>query len=400
MSRRIYFLAAAFLWVGMLTTPAGAQEAPVADVRGQLKDLQQRILKLEGVPAKASLSSFNPAMGLALDGAFVDANDKASFQFRAAEIGIEAPIDPYLKGWAVVTGNNGGVDVEEAAMETTSLPYSLTARGGRLFASFGRMAHFHDHELPVVERPLSLDSYVGGETRADGLEVSWLVPSGFYLNATFGAYNKLGAANARQDDLGARALDEFTYLGRLNTSVDLTDSQTVDLGVDSAWTPKRTVTEDIAVTGSGDALTSRRNTWRTLNGVDMTYRYQPPAGGLYKGVVWGTEVMQNNERRFNAATLLPTDRVRAYSGYSYVEVKSGRRLRGGVMVDLTEDQDDPHRLTKTLTGFLSCDVTEFQRLRAAYSEAVVNVPGVPKNHTFALQWTGVIGHHVHGFRDR
>ena len=395
----IFLTFAAFL-AAALAPLAGAQETPVADTRNLLKDLQQRVLKLEGAPAKSSLNAFNPAIGMALDAAFHDSNDKAAFQFRAAELGISAPVDPYLKAWTFITGSNGGVGVEEATLETTALPYNLTARGGRLFATFGRMAHFHDHELPVVERPRSLDTYIGGETQADGMEVSWLVPAGFYLNATFGTYNKMGAENDRQDNLGSRALDEFTYLGRLNTYVDLTEAQSVELGVDTAWTPKRTVTEDVTVTGSASALTTRRNTWRTLNGVDMTYRHQPSQGGLYKGLIWGTEVMQNSERRFDPATKLPTDRLRAYSGYSFVELKTSRGWRGGLMADLTEDQDDPHRLTKTFTGFLTYDVTEFQRPRLTYAEGLVNVPGAVKNHTVALQWTGIIGKHVHGFRDR
>lgn len=380
--------------IALLASPVRAQEASAADTQSLLKDLQQRVLKLEGAPAKSSLNAFNPAIGMAFDAVFHDANDKAAFQFRTAELSIEAPVDPYLKGWAVINASNAGVEVEEAALETTSLPFNLTARGGRLFASFGRLAHFHDHELPVVARPLSLDSYVGGETQADGMEVSWLVPAGFYLNATLGAYNKMGGENERQDNLGSRALDEFTYLGRLSTYVDLTEAQSVEFGVDAAWTPKRSV---VPAAGGGSA---RRNTWRTLNGLDMTYRFQPAAGGLYKGLVWGTEVMQNDERRFDPVTRLPTDRVRAYGGCSFVEAKFARNWRGGVMADITEDQDDPQRVTKTFTGFLTRDVTEFQRLRLSFAQSVVNVPGAVKNHTVALQWTGIIGKHVHGFRDR
>jgi hypothetical protein len=301
----------------------------------------------------------------------------------------------------VITGSNGSpaVDVEEATLETTSLPHNLTVRGGRLFATFGRLAHFHDHELPVIERPMSLDTYVGGETRADGVEASYLLPTDLFLTATFGAYDKMGANNMRQDPAGSRPLDEFTYLGRLNTYVDLTDAQSVELGVDSAWTPKRTVLDTAGPGGTSLGIVSHARTWRSLSGVDLTYRYQPPVGGLYKGLLWGTEVLQNDEARFDPVTNLPTGRRVAYGGYSFVELKSGRHWRGGLMADLTEDQDDNRMLTRTLTGFLTYDVSEFQRLRATYAESAVNAPG-PKNHTLGLQWTGVFGNHVHGFRDR
>ena len=210
--------------------------------------------------------------------------------------------------------------------------------------------------------------------------------------ATLGAYNKLGAGNARQDNQGSRSLNEFTYLGRLSTYQDVGDNHSVELGVDSAWTPKRTV--------SAAAVTTVQNTWRTLSGTDLTYRYQPVQGGLYKSLIWSTEVMRNSERRLDAATNLPTARVNAWSGFSYVELKTGRRLRGGVMGDLTQDLDDNRKVTNTYTAFLTCDVTEFQRLRLAYSEARVNRAGEPVNRTVGLQWTGVLGHHVHGFRDR
>lgn len=357
---------------------ARAQAAPPQDAQAAaIADLQERLAKLEGAPAKSSLSAFNPAMGMALDGAFRDADDKAGFQLRAAELNVEAPVDPYAKAWAVITGSNGGVDLEEATLETTSLPHNLTVRGGRLFANFGRLAHFHDHELPVIDRPNSLDSFIGGETQADGVEVQSLLPTDFFLSATVGAYNKLGAENLREDNQGARPLNAFTYLGRLNTYADLTDSQSVELGVDSA-----------------------RSTRRTLSGVDVTYRYQPPMGGLYKGMLWGTEVMRNDEHRFEPVTGLPSGRHVAYAGYSFVEIKSGRHWRGGFMADVTEDLDNPRANVKTFTGFLTYDVTEFQRLRAAYSEALSTVAGTPKNHVVALQWTGVFGNHVHGFRDR
>ena len=277
----------------------------------------------------------------------------------------------------------------------------MTLRGGRLFANFGRLAHFHDHELPVIDRPRSLDTFIGGETQADGLELQYLFPLDTYLLAVFGAYNKLGAENARQDNEGSRSLNEFTYLGRLSTYKDLGDNHSLELGVDSAWTPKRALSEDTVKSGSVDpAVITVKNTGRTLSGADLTYRYQPVQGGLYKKLIWSTEVMRNSERRFDPDTKLPNARVNAYSGFSYVELRSGRRLRGGLMADLTQDLDDNKKVTSTYTGFLTHDVTEFQRLRVAYSEARVNRPGEPINRTIGLQWTGVLGRHVHGFRDR
>ena len=37
-------------------------------------------------------------------------------------------------------------------------------------------------------------------------------------------------------------------------------------------------------------------------------------------MVWGTELLENDERRFNPTTMLPAARVHAYSGYSYLHL--------------------------------------------------------------------------------
>ncbi len=381
----------------LLPLTAAAQidaSSTTLDAQQELKELRARLDKIEGAPLKASLSAFNPAMGMAIDLAYQHMkNDQGAFQFRAAELNVEAPIDPFLKGWAVITGTSGGtttVDVEEAALQTTSLPYNLTVTGGRMFAAFGRLVHWHDHELPVTQRPLSIDSFVGGESRADGIEVSYLFPTDTYINATAGMYDKIGADNTRQDPAGLRSLDQFTYLGRLSTYEDIGDDHSVELGVDSAWTPKRFVT---------GTTNTRKDTWRTLSSVDFTYRYQPTQGGLYQGIVWGTEILQNDERRFDANNN-PANRVNAYSGYSYIQAKMGPRLRPGVLVDLAEGLDQARQLTKTYSAFLTYDVSEFQRLRVVYSRQMDNIPGSRQANIVALQWTGVLGHHVHGFRDR
>lgn len=384
----------------LFASAVAAQEAS-AD---RLKALEDRIRALEtsqAAPAKAGAAAFNPAVGVALDLAYRHEHDgQGNLLFRAAELNVQAPIDPFAKGWVIVNGKSDAVRVEEAAVQTTALPWGLTLTGGRQFASFGRLAHFHDHELPVVDRPRSLDVMIGGEAQGDGLEAGYLVPAPFYLTASAGVFNKLGADNARTTNAAGRPLDHFTYLARLAASAEPGADHTIDLGVSAAWTPKRVVSEDVAATGSAvPAVVTRGDTSRMLTGLDVTYRWHPAQGGLYKGIVWGTEIMVNDERRFHATTRLPTRRERARGGFSYVQAKLGRRFRTGVMLDLSEDLDDRARLTRTQTAFLTCDVTEYQRVRLAYSRARDNFGGRAQNRV-GLQWTAVLGSHVHGFRDR
>ena len=51
-------------------------------------------------------------------------------------------------------------------------------------------------------------------------------------------------------------------------------------------------------------------------------------------------------------------------------------------------------------SFLTCDITEFNRLRLQYSRQSEREEGRRLDSKVALQWTIVLGHHVHGFRDR
>jgi hypothetical protein len=72
-------------------------------------------------------SQFNPAIGLILDNvASYAEKERGDFEFRAAELGISASVDPFARGYAIFNGTNDGFEVEEAAIVTTSLPYNLT----------------------------------------------------------------------------------------------------------------------------------------------------------------------------------------------------------------------------------------------------------------------------------
>src|SRR6266446_688365 len=229
--------------IDKLSTPAAppvvapVPAPPAARDREQLKqEVREEVLRdiqpQLAAANKTFASQFNPAIGLILDSAFsYRDHDRANFDFRAAELGLSASIDPFARGYAIITGSPDGLEVEEAAIVTTSLPYNLIVKGGRFFADFGRLSHFHDHELPFVNRPVVLDRFVGGESRGDGVEVSYLLPIEQYVALTAGMYNKLGAENDRVSDVVPRGIGEFTYLGRAATFINLSYEHSLDVGL-------------------------------------------------------------------------------------------------------------------------------------------------------------------------
>ena len=414
------------VWVSLMVpraTPAQVSEmeslkASVRDMQQQLQKALTRIDQLEKEKAadsarvgqveksvqavRSAPSSFNPAIGFVLD-ATAEHRAKAGgdFNFRAAELGIAASVDPFARLYSFMTGSKEGFEVEEAAAITTSLPWNLTAKGGRFFADFGRLPKFHPHEYAFVNTPLSIERMVGGESRADGAELNYLFPLPFFLRATLGGYNKIGAENDRLDDTKSRSWSRFTYLGRLQSYFDLTDNHSFELGTSLAYTPSLRISDT-----SGSQ--------RRLVGVDLTYRYQPLDRTIYQGLTWGSELFVNSERRpfeievpseDDPSILEPrtlSKRRRALGGYTYGELKLNRNWSTGFLFDYAASIDNPAKKTKGYSPFLTWNLSEFNRLRFQYSflDDKVREEKADRGHQFFLQWTTVAGAHAHGFRGR
>ena len=345
---------------------------------------EQSIQSLSSAP-----SALNPSIGLVLDSTVSQQQHVGgNFNFRSAELGLSASVDPFARMYSFMTGSNEGFEVEEAAAVTTSLPWNLTARGGRFFADFGRLPKVHPHEYAFVNTPLSIQRMVGGETQADGVEVHYLFPTPFFLRATMGGYNKMGADNDSVSNSSARSWSRFTYLGRLNTYADITDNQSIEVGSSLAYTPALRLEDG----SRGD---------RSLAGIDLTYRYQPLSSSVYQGVTWGSEFYANSQRVFFDSSM-SAHREESYGGYSYAELKLNKSWSTGFLFDYAPSIESPGKKTKSYSPFLTWNISEFNRLRLQYTygdDQVHEDPSQQGNQVF-LQWTTVIGAHTHGFRGR
>ena len=373
--------------------PTRDREQLKQEVREEvLRDIQPQL----SAANKPFPSQFNPAISLAIDTMFAYRQHEGNnFEFRSAELGLSASVDPFVRGYAFFNGTSDDFEVEEAAIVTTALPWNLAVKGGRFFADFGRLARFHDHDLPFVNRPVSVDRFVGGESQADGFEVSYLLPIEQYVTLTAGMYNKLGADNDRASNDVPRDLGEFTYLGRVATFISLSEAHSIDLGASYAYTPR---------------VASEEKANRHLAGLDITYRYVPPSQAAYRGLVWGTEVFFNRENRPVGG--LPTDptlpspvvfaRNNAWGLYTYLEARLSRRLYPGFLFDYAQALDADVGNTKTYSPYLTFWLSEFQRLRLQYT--YLTQPSTEEQRAYAnqvfLQWTIILGSHAHGFRDR
>jgi Sec-independent protein translocase protein TatA len=82
----------------------------------RLGEVEKSVLTLRSAP-----SALNPAIGLVLD-ATVEHRSKAGgdFNFRSAELGVAASVDPYARVYSFINGTRDGVEVDEAAARPTS----------------------------------------------------------------------------------------------------------------------------------------------------------------------------------------------------------------------------------------------------------------------------------------
>ena len=160
--------AAFTLWglIFFVPTAALAQSSELESLRATVKGMEQqmqkaleRIDQLEKEKSSSSArigeveksvqavqsapTALNPSMGLVLD-ANVQNLGKAggNFDFRSAELGIAASVDPFARMYSFINGTKDGVEVDEAAAITSSLPYNLTVKAGRFLADLGGFPKF------------------------------------------------------------------------------------------------------------------------------------------------------------------------------------------------------------------------------------------------------------------
>ena len=463
-TKRLVLGCVAFLLSCGFSGSAAGQE-PVEALKKQLGEMQQemgelmkRIEDLEKKKAEAervtsveqsvksiqeSPSILNPSIGLAIDTTFENnADTDGKFTMRSAELGLSAEIDPYAKAYAFINFREDGVEVEEAAVQTTALPINVTA--GRFFADFGRLPQVHEHELPFVNRPLSVNRVVGGESLGTGFQWRYLFPTPFYLSLTGGVFNEIGHVHGpghdhgaagheeehgedehgheeehgededdheeehgededdheeehgedehahedehgdeHADEGGSRSLQDLTYLGRLHAFFELSETWNLEVGSSLAYTPRTDMEED-----------SRRS----LLGVDVTLRHRPLVSGFYEGFTVAGEWFVNRQDSHEVGT------TTSRGGYAYANWDINPELPGkwslGLLLDSAPGVEDPTDEALSLSPYITWAPSEFNRLRLQYTQGWDDESEAHDGPQVFLQWTTVLGSHTHGFRER
>ncbi|MCG3149934.1 MAG: hypothetical protein PCFJNLEI_03401 [Verrucomicrobiae bacterium] len=341
-----------------------------------------------------------------LQGAHHDPNQRG-FSVTAAEVVLDGAVDPYFKGlaaltWVLEPSGETAVELEEAWMQTTSLPWNLQARGGLFYADFGRQNSQHPHSWSFVDQAVVLRRFFGADgLRNPGARLSWLAPTPWYTELTLGVFNGSGEAafsyrgegttdiaGGIPAERGLNSMSDLLYVPRLATSFNLTDHQTLLLGASAAFGPN----------DSGPGANTQ------IYGLDAYWKWQPErAQRGFPFVSWQTEVLW---RRYEAAaridaadlvTAYPAETLRDWGLYSqvlwgfrpgWIAGLRGEFATGNDRSFASDLRTDRVRVSPNLT-FLP---TEFSKIRLQYNYD--HREQIGDDHTVWLQFEFALGAHA------
>src|SRR5438874_2203401 len=302
------------------------------------------------------------------------------FNARNIELAFDGAVDPYFEGFANIVfkldnDNETEVEVEEAFMQTTNLPFGLQLKGGQFFAAFGRINPTHPHTWDFADDPLVNGRLLGPDgLRGVGAQISWTLPTPWYSQLIFAAQNGRGNTgfsfrNPGDDgiffdrettDREVRGLQDFVWIPRWENSVDLSPTQVVLAGVSGAF-------------GSNETGTNART---QIYGADVFYKWKSAhAEGGFPFVKWQSEFMY---RRFQAGrganeSFPVAETFHDWGLYSQVLWGFRKGWVAGIRGDYLHMQDsrftdDPDRQSRSrISANLSWYPTEFSKLRLQYN---------------------------------
>ncbi|MBI5387217.1 MAG: hypothetical protein HZA90_21325 [Verrucomicrobia bacterium] len=309
------------------------------------------------------------------------------FSLRNAELVFDGAVDPYFKGAANLAlkldqNNETELELEEAFLQTTALPANLQLKAGQFFANFGRQNPQHPHQWALVDQPLVLNRAFGPDgLRNVGAQLSWLAPLPFFTEASLGFLNSGGGTawsfrHRGEDDgtgverfvgratlaRGLRGPGDFLYVPRLASSFDLTEQQTLVVGLSGAFGPNDT----------GPRARTE------IYGADVYWKWKPAnAQQGFPFVSWQTEALW---RRLDAGAdptavpALPAERIVDYGFYSQVlwgfkpRWVAGLRGEWATGNEAAYDASDVFRGERTrVSPVLTWYPSEFSKIRLQYN---------------------------------
>ncbi len=306
-------MALAVAWSAPL--PARAQDAELSKLREEVSQLRQayetrlqalekRLQEAESNAGKAEATAtraamqassrsagenaFNPAVSVILNGTlsnlkkdpdgyriggFVPTMGEVGPPARGLSLGeselvLTANVDHLFRGTLIAAlAPEGGIDVEEAHLQTLGLSRGFTVKAGRFFSGVGYQNEIHPHAWDFTDAPLANKVFLGNQLGEDGIQVKWVAPTDLYvaLGAELGRGRGFPSGpDGGRNKNGFGAGNLFAHLGG-------------DIGAGTAWrigasflraSPRDRTYDDVDSTGGGvsNSFSGRSRLW-VLDGI-------------------------------------------------------------------------------------------------------------------------------------
>jgi hypothetical protein len=326
---------------------------------------------VENAPPVASSKLFNP--DISIIGNVVahaggdNPEERDSIALEEAEMSLEAAVDPYAKAKFYIGYSDEEVAIEEGYIQFVALPWDMTAKVGKMKASFGKFNPTHFHSWSTIDTPLVSSTFFGEEGLADsGVSVSKLIPAGsFFVEATAEAFR-----GSVEDVFEPESSSDLFYNARLRAYQDLTENSNIDVGASYA-------TGTLPETGG----TSR------FVGGDVSYRWKPLSRSIYQSLLARGEVIVNDRDDQDES---------AVGWYASADYQFARRWIAGIRFDGVDRPDDPAITDEGQSLMLTFRPSEFSLIRGQLRRTDYG-DGFEANE-FLLQFQfGIGAHGAHPF---
>ncbi len=375
---------------------------------------------LAGQMADSGINASNPAIGVVFQGqVWGYSDDPDNYEIPGfplggeagplpeglalgeTEINISANVDDKFTAWLTVPiaieDGEVVVELEEAWIETMTLPAGLSLRAGRSYANIGYLNDKHAHSWDFADLPLVYEAFLGGQYIDDGLQLRWLAPTDFYLE--FGAEvtrgDKYPAGGAAHSGFGSYAL-------HLRTGGDV--------GFSNSWQAGLSYLQaDADERESGDEddplfFTGQTDQWMA----EFVWKWAPNGNNRQRNFIFQAEYMWRSEDGAYTLTdgsTLPYDTdqrgwylqavyqpfPRWRIGFRYDRLSSDNPGQAYAGTPLMPSTSDPRRYSVMADWSNS----EFSRLRLQYQ---FDQAGFDDDNQWGLQYIFSIGAHgAHSF---
>lgn len=315
--------------------------------------------------------------------------DGTRFGIREVELALQAAVDPTFRGDVFLGFSDAeGVHIEQAFLTATSLP--IEVRLGRFLTPFGKQNTTHRHDLHTVDHALVTQRFLGEEgLKTTGLYLGQsFAPFGFFQELIVTAGDRLGEApeDLVTEEPTSKDLADLAFTARLRNYWDLSEAS--NLEISGSWMKGLKERPLDIPTGDVNAVALGQTTF----GADVTFRWRPPAQGLYKSFILQGEFMaQQNENPDVSVSPSPVFLEDLSGLYVFGRYQISRRGYLGARFDTLDDPEFGGERTTAFSGLWQFYPSEFSKIVAKFER--VSPKSFEAFNRFLLQATFALGPH-------